>query len=228
MFEMYTRKMPPKLGSLQRWVRECDATVSADGTVRDVDAMRCLDLILRIASPAAVAAGSEGGKAGTSGLGGVVAAGRGDQIVRRKPVWIAREDVEGEIKIWDRIQRGALFGESSTIVCRAVADRKDTPPPTPYPNFRPVHHTPAHLRKPPNMYDSTVYGSSNNAIQLTPTSSRPRQPSRIDVPNLPGAFMVLDVFTPEECLQIVQAAEAIGFEQDKAAGGSATNKASVS
>jgi hypothetical protein len=39
--------------------------------------------------------------------------------------------------------------------------------------------------------------------------------------------MVLDVFTPEECLQIVQAAEAIGFEKDEAAGGSATTKASV-
>jgi pyruvate/oxaloacetate carboxyltransferase len=40
--------------------------------------------------------------------------------------------------------------------------------------------------------------------------------------------MVLDVFTPQECLQIVQAAEAIGFEKDEAAGGSATSKASVS
>jgi hypothetical protein len=39
--------------------------------------------------------------------------------------------------------------------------------------------------------------------------------------------MVLDVFTPEECLQIAQAAEAIGFEKDEAAGGSATAKASV-
>jgi hypothetical protein len=40
--------------------------------------------------------------------------------------------------------------------------------------------------------------------------------------------LVQDVFTPEECLQIVQAAEAIGFEKDEAAGGSATQKASVS
>jgi hypothetical protein len=39
--------------------------------------------------------------------------------------------------------------------------------------------------------------------------------------------MVMDVFTPEECLQIAQAAEAIGFEKDEAAGGSATAKASV-
>jgi hypothetical protein len=40
--------------------------------------------------------------------------------------------------------------------------------------------------------------------------------------------MVLDVFTPEECLQIVQAAEAIGFEKDEAVQGSATQKTSVS
>jgi len=103
--------MPPKLGSLQRWVRECDATVSADGTVRDVDAMRCLDLILRIASPAVAESGATGTRNGTTGLGGAVEPGHGNQIVKRKPVWVAREDVEGEIRIWDRMQRGVLFGE---------------------------------------------------------------------------------------------------------------------
>lgn len=50
----------------------------------------------------------------------------------------------------------------------------------------------------------------------------------MDVPGVPGAFIVLDVFTPEECLQIVQAAEAIGFEKDEPAQGSATMKNSVS
>jgi hypothetical protein len=49
----------------------------------------------------------------------------------------------------------------------------------------------------------------------------------VDVPGVPGAFVVLDVFTPEECLQIVQAAEAIGFEKDEPAQGSATMKNSV-
>ena len=104
----------------------------------------------------------------------------------------------------------------------------DTPPPSPYPNFRPVHHTPGHLRKPPNVYDSTVYASSPHAIKLTPSNERARAATKVDVPGLPGAFLVQDVFTPEECLQIVQAAEAIGFEKDEAAGGSATQKASVS
>lgn len=101
-------------------------------------------------------------------------------------------------------------------------------PPKPYPNFRPVHHVPAAERRPPNLYDSTVYGSSPSAITLTPKECRPRQPSKMVVPGVPGAFMVLDVFTSEECLQIVKAAEAIGFEKDEAAAGSAIMKTSVS
>jgi hypothetical protein len=94
---MYTRQLPPKLGSLQRWVRDCDATVSADGSVRDPDAMKCLDLILRIANPAPIAGPSRGGV-------------KGNELIRRKPIWEARGAVDGEIAIWERIQKGALFG----------------------------------------------------------------------------------------------------------------------
>jgi hypothetical protein len=97
----------------------------------------------------------------------------------------------------------------------------------PNPNFFPVHHTPANQRKPPNLYDSTVYASSPSSIPLHP-HPRPRQPTKRDVPGVPGAFMILDVFTPEECLEIVRAAEGVGFEKDEAAGGSALEKNSVS
>ncbi|ORY30191.1 hypothetical protein BCR39DRAFT_529889 [Naematelia encephala] len=199
LFEMYTRRLPPKLGALQRWVRECDATSSADGEIRDPDAMKCLDLILRIANTTSQDPRSIGNIDGGS-------------IITRNPVWVARPPIDGEINIWERMQRGSLF---------------DAPPPKPYPNFKAVHHVPAHLRRPRNLYPSTVWGSSPDAIRLTPTPSRPRSPSRIDVPGVPGAFMVLDVFTPEECLQIVQAAEAIGLEKDEAAEGSAKMKTSI-
>jgi hypothetical protein len=49
----------------------------------------------------------------------------------------------------------------------------------------------------------------------------------VDIPNIPGAFMILDVFTPEECLQIVEAASTLGFEKDQAAEGSARMKSSI-
>ncbi|TYJ51825.1 hypothetical protein B9479_007581 [Cryptococcus floricola] len=199
LFEMYTRRLPPKLGALQRWVRECDATSGADGAPGDPEALKCLDLILRIANMTAEDKEAKSASSGSS-------------VIRRKKPWVARGPIEGEIPIWGKMQSDTLF---------------DAPPPNPYPNFTSVHHVPAALRKPANLYDSTVYGSSPNAIALTPSETRPRQPSRMDVPGVPGAFMVLDVFTPEECLQIVQAASAIGFEKDEAAAGSAVMKNSI-
>ncbi|WVO23445.1 uncharacterized protein IAS62_004799 [Cryptococcus decagattii] len=202
LFEMYTRRLAPKLGALQRWVRECDATSAADGSPGDPEALKCLDLILRIAN-----------MTNANGQAPSVPAKSSSSVIHHKKPWVARGPIEGEIAIWERMQKGTLFdGET---------------PPKPYPNFRPVHHVPAAERRPPNLYDSTVYGSSPSAITLTPKEYRPRQPSKMVVPGVPGAFMVLDVFTPEECLQIVKAAEAIGFDKDEAAAGSAIMKTSI-
>ncbi|WVR07993.1 hypothetical protein IAU60_005036 [Kwoniella sp. DSM 27419] len=206
LFEMYIRQLPPKLGALQRWVRECDATSEADGSPGDPEALRCLDMILRIAN---MSTGPDDKALGTREK--ELTVGSSKDIIKKVDVFSAREPVEGEIRIWERMQQGRLF---------------DTPPPSPYPEFRPVHHIKAADRKPPNLYDSTVYASSPSAITLAPASER-RTPTKVDVPGVPGAFVVLDVFTPEECLQIVQAAEAIGFEKDEAAGGSAVMKNSI-
>ena len=93
---MYIRKLPPKLGALQRWVRECDATSTVD-TLPDPDAMKCLDLILRIA-------GGEGVKS-KDGVDTV-----GFEL-KQNAVWSARDDMPGEIAIWERMSKGTLFGE---------------------------------------------------------------------------------------------------------------------
>lgn len=179
LFEMMVRGVQPKLGAVQRWVRECDATSSSDGSPGDAEALRCLDLILRIANNS------------TSNV-----------VVSPKPVFRARETMPNEIPIWHRIA--------------------DMPKSTA--TFKKVHHVPGPMRRPPNVYDSTVYASTDHAITLCSTR---RDPSRIDVPDVPGAFLILDVFTPEECLQIVQAATTIGFERDQAAEGSARVKSSI-
>ena len=108
--EMYIRGVPPKLGALQvsafscsyrtdvkkRWVRECDATSSADGKVRDKDAMRCVDMMLRIVGMPVVGDGN----------------GNGGQIVKPTRVWEGRGAVEGEIPIWELVQKDLLFGLS--------------------------------------------------------------------------------------------------------------------
>ena len=65
--------------------------------MRDADAMKCLDLILRIANPASIAGPS-----------------KGNELIRRKPIWEARGPVEGEINVWERMQKGTLFGKFIT------------------------------------------------------------------------------------------------------------------
>ncbi|WWD15601.1 hypothetical protein CI109_100023 [Kwoniella shandongensis] len=196
LFEMYTRKLPPKLGALQRWVRECDATSSSDGSAGDAEALRCLDMILRIANMSPEKGSEQEETANNAETA----------IVRRKGIWRAREAVEGEIKVAEIIPKGNI------------------PSPTPYPEFRVVNYIPGPERKPPNLYGSTVYASSPSAIKLS--TQRPK-PAKHEVPGVPGAFLITDVFTPEECLQIVQAASSIGFERDEAAQGSARMKTSI-
>ncbi|GMK55524.1 hypothetical protein CspeluHIS016_0205800 [Cutaneotrichosporon spelunceum] len=203
LYEMYTRRLPPKLGALQRWVRECDATSGADGSPGDPEALRCLDMILRIANhtPGVVPAGEST---------------NADDHVRKSNIWLARPYLGkegGEIPIWERMRAGTLLPADKL-------EKKE------HPGFRPVNFIRGADRRPPNLYDSTVYHSERGTIRLTPSAER-RTPSKMEVPGVPGAFIILDVFTPDECLQIVQAASAIGFEKDQAAEGSALLKTSI-
>ncbi|KAK4695319.1 hypothetical protein P7C70_g8568, partial [Phenoliferia sp. Uapishka_3] len=45
--ELKLRKLVPKLGALQRWVRDCDAASRSDGSFGDAEVLRVLDGILR-------------------------------------------------------------------------------------------------------------------------------------------------------------------------------------
>lgn len=112
LYEMYVRKLPPKLGALQRWVRECDATSTVD-TLPDSDAMKCLDLILRIAGGDAVK--KNGGE--QSGF-----------ELKQNAVWSARDDMLGEIKIWEKMSSGTLFGESTSALPSTFPRSRQTPP----------------------------------------------------------------------------------------------------
>ena len=176
--------------------------------------MRCLDLMLRIINP-------EMDKKGKKKAEKVI---RGD-------VWSARGNVDGEIDIWRKVQDGSIretcHSLDQTRLLLVFSDSIASCSSGSYPGFRVVAHTPGHLRRPPNRYASTVYASLPSTISLTPASSRPPT-QKVDVPGVPGAFMVLDVFTPGECEQIVKAAMGIGMEKDEAVQGSARFKSSVS
>ncbi|KAI9106082.1 hypothetical protein DFS34DRAFT_602171 [Phlyctochytrium arcticum] len=73
--EMRERGQTPKLGALQRWVRDCDAVGSEEGLDGDPQVLRVLDAILRTADPSMVPP----------------ATGQENRAIRRHPPWAGRE-----------------------------------------------------------------------------------------------------------------------------------------
>lgn len=96
-------------------------------------------------------------------------------------------------------------------------------------NFRIVAHTKGPERRTPNMHDFTLYLSNPNTIQLCYRTQPEAQPpvERINMPHVPGAFLLKDVLTRKECLQMISAAEAIGFTPDVPIVGTASESISV-
>lgn len=79
--------------------------------------------------------------------------------------------------------------------------------------FSLLHTVPASERQPPNYHPALLFASAPNAIPLAPAPPIPVQ--RFDVPHVPGAFLLTDVLSPDECRSILAHAEAVGFRPDQ-------------
>ena len=77
-------------------------------------------------------------------------------------------------------------------------------------SFRVVHRETAEKRQPPNRFDLTVWASKPGAVSLLSGGPEPR---RVDVPGLPGAFLVVDALSARECELLLASAETMGFER---------------
>ena len=75
-------------------------------------------------------------------------------------------------------------------------------------------------RRPPSNTDLNIYMTSPNIIDYYPYTIYPNinintpNPTRHDIPNVPGAFIMSMVLTPLECRQLIHVAESIGFVPD--------------
>ena len=121
LFDLYVNRTPTKLGSLQRWVRDCDATSRPGKVLGPEEAeernvvLKCLDMVLRVC----------GGEQ-TSGKGKERLEEELDQeqeensVIRRMKVWSVRQEIEqalgdpeprgklqAEKPLWDLIQKGS-------------------------------------------------------------------------------------------------------------------------
>eukprot|EP01117_Protostelium_nocturnum_P018002 TRINITY_DN7423_c0_g1_i1.p1 TRINITY_DN7423_c0_g1~~TRINITY_DN7423_c0_g1_i1.p1 ORF type:complete len:522 (+),score=178.22 TRINITY_DN7423_c0_g1_i1:116-1567(+) len=200
--EMRIRGESPKLGALQRWVRDCDAASGRDGTFGDPQVLRVLDSILRTTTPEIIKS-----QVSAEAPNGVLDLST-HPVIRHQP-WKLNRD--GRVmNLLQDIQKGLLYKESEK---NGLSSK-----------FKIVQNVPGPMRKPPNLHPAILYASESNTIPL----SKDLSPSkRHDIPHVPGAFLLEDVLSKDECREIVKRAEAIGFTPDQAAGGSAVELESI-
>lgn len=82
-------------------------------------------------------------------------------------------------------------------------------------------------RLPPNHFPALLYtttppltSTAVSSLVLEPAASRKTGTTRIEVPNVPHAFLLADVLSLDECEAIVKSAEAVGFAEDAPVGDS--------
>ncbi|KAF9577041.1 hypothetical protein BGW38_008009, partial [Lunasporangiospora selenospora] len=201
--EMRTRNQVPKLGALQRWVRDCDAASAKSGAFGDPVVLRVLDSMLRTVDPSMVPKKEE------------MAPEEEPHPVRIHPMWQAFSRIEDKVPKYEAVLNKTLYTEEEAERYRS--------------SFKIVAHTKGPERRTPNHHDFTLYLSNPGTIQLCYGQDLASQPvvERIDMPGVPGAFMLKDVLTRKECHQMISAAESVGFTPDVPMLGTASESISV-
>ncbi|KAJ9113247.1 hypothetical protein QFC22_006086 [Naganishia vaughanmartiniae] len=216
LFDLYINKTPTKLGSLQRWVRECDATsrpgrtLSAEEEEERNMVLKCLDMVLRVCG---------GGEQSISEklVEDLEEEGEGKKgVLRRMKPWdirtaldsADRKKLQEEVPLWDLIQKGFEANTKSSL-----------------PSFYAIQTTPGELRRPPNVYASTVYASTTPSPIPFPACTQPA--FSIPHPAIPTLKLLPNILPPQTCESIINTANTLGWEADQAAGGSAVDKTSV-
>ncbi|KAK7052112.1 hypothetical protein R3P38DRAFT_3386647 [Favolaschia claudopus] len=179
--EMEIRGHLPKLGALQRWVRECDAVLAPSMSQEEENLVwQVLCAILRTTQPECISSS------------------RGD---------------DGVLKSGSRLRWYPPFTQQPSAA--PPSPPREVAASITLSVMKPLQTTPGPDRRPPNKHPAVVLLLSAE------------HPQRFDVPGVPGAFIVNDVFEASECRALIDAAEAVGMLPDEPVAGSAAQLASV-
>ncbi|KAF8876946.1 hypothetical protein BD779DRAFT_1559065 [Infundibulicybe gibba] len=191
---MAIREQVPKLGALQRWVRECDAVLTPAMKKEEENRVwQVLDAILRTTQPELIAS--------SDNLDGTLEA--GSRLRWFEPFSIQPPDSPRSCPL-----------DSESISQSALSV------------IKPLQITPGADRRPPNKHAAIIYYSPPGTFPLLPKTDRTRLPQRHNLPGVPGAFIINDVFETAECESLVMAAEKIGLLPDEPIAGSAAQLSS--
>jgi hypothetical protein len=208
---MRAQNKVPKLGAVQRWTRDCDAA----GEHSSSQSIKVLDAILRTSDP--------------DMIGVCTPCIKEEYPIRMHATW--SPPINGSIN-------GSIDESIDTNSSPAEIDDSTFLPvnmKSLYPylkgfntneavcGFKLIYKELGENRAPPNQYDMNLYYSIPGTI--SGTTSTPI--NRIDVPNLPGVFVLQNVLSKFDCSKIISCAEKIGFTPDVPKGGSAKELSSI-
>ncbi|KAF8962109.1 hypothetical protein BDZ97DRAFT_1826426 [Flammula alnicola] len=168
--EMVIREQVPKLGALQRWVRECDAVLSPKMSPEEENRVwQVLDAILRTTQPEMIGEANDESRTVKPGS---------------RLRWYTPFTVHPGLAT---NQTTVTLLNSAEISAAASAILK------------PLQTTPGSERRPPNKHPVVIYFSPPNTFPLLPKAERTRQPTRHELPGVPGAFIINDALEVAEC-----------------------------
>lgn len=188
--EMRIRGQTPKLGALCRWVRDLDV-ISGLAEQREGQVQRTAAQAETLQVLDAILRIT--GPVDYTTDDEPAVGGEGPMVVRR--AWDLRGDLSRRM-VYDSVLDGTL----PASVPASIASR-----------FRIIQTTPGPQRNPPNLHPAILHASQDNTIVFTTPSPKATHHRHPVVPNL---HLIKDVLSPEECGQIIGAAEKIGFTPD--------------
>lgn len=186
--EMRIRGQTPKLGALCRWVRDLDVVSGlaeqVDGTCKRTTKEEELLVVLDAI---------------------LRVTGPTDYTIEEQPIagpiiprraWDLRNETNARRQVYGSVLDGSI------LQCFSVDIKSQ---------FRIIETIPGLQRKPPNLHPALLHASRDDAILLLPNPPKATHHAHPIVPNL---HLLKDVLSPEECTQIIAAAETIGFTPD--------------
>jgi hypothetical protein len=212
-------KVVPKLGTLQRWVRECDGVFTSDKahTEESQGAMKCLDAILRAADPASI------GSISTSASKLTDTAAAAPLVLPEKrnacnlPV-VEKKEISSmltEYTPWDPLtvthfdhcknnNNSSSSSSSSSSLMKETINQV----------FTAAIIAPEN-RRPQNWFPLRIWSTSRCPFPaLSPRTLAPALPC----PFVRETCLLPGLLSPEECRQIVRFGEHLGFDPDSPVG----------
>ncbi|TVY13786.1 hypothetical protein LARI1_G008518 [Lachnellula arida] len=186
--EMRIRGKAPKLGALCRWVRDLDVVSGLAEQLEGGHKRTATEeeLLVVLDAILRLTGPTDYTSEGTVSAGPIVP----------RSLWDLRSASTSSKKTYASVRDGSIF---SSFPASLKSE------------FRIIEETPGLERRPANLHPAILHASNDDAISLSTT---PPKSSHHKHPLVPNLHLLKDILSPEECTNIIAAAETIGFTPD--------------